>query len=163
MKKMIAFVAMLIAAPVVASEPADLSGLGLAGLQTVSDQAGMEVRGLSSSAYGAGLSTMRLFAIDPSTGSTANINMSSFNTASADATVGDPAQSDVGTSLAFSDISFSIGNTSGQTVEGNPTTGIESAFVITLGGQLGGFGSSGGNVSGFSFTPLSFGGVVGDP
>ncbi len=127
MKKILAFVAMLIAAPVVASEPADLSGLGLAGLQTVSDQAGMEVRGLSSSAYGAGLSTMRLFAIDPDTGATLNLNMSQFNTGSADGAVGAGSAVATGTALSFQGFDLAVGT-----------------FNVTLGGDVGGVGQSSG-------------------
>lgn len=144
MKKMIAFVAMLIAAPVVASEPADLSGLGLAGLQTVSDQAGMEVRGLSSSAYGAGLSTMRLFAIDPDTGATLNLNMSQFNTGSADGATDGSAVA-AGTALSFQGLALEVGD-----------------FEVTLGGDVGGVGQSSGQTA-FGNVVFDIGSAAGVP
>jgi len=58
MKKLIFAVAALLAAPVVASEPADLNQLGLGSLATVSEEAGLEVRGLSANANAISVSSL---------------------------------------------------------------------------------------------------------
>jgi hypothetical protein len=76
------FVLSLVAAfgisPVLADEPVNLAALGLGNLQQVSEEAGMKVRGMSSSAQGFSMASVSILLIDPNTGGQASIGQSSF-------------------------------------------------------------------------------------
>lgn len=66
MKKFVlSLVAALAISPVMAEDSVNLAGLGLGGLQPVSEAAGMEVRGLSSSAQGFSMAVASALIIDP--------------------------------------------------------------------------------------------------
>jgi hypothetical protein len=114
MKKMIfSMLALFAAVPAIASEPVQLSGLGLSDLQQVSEETGLQVRGLSSNAHSSGLTTIRAFAIDPSTGATFNANASNFARSSQDGTVGFEGSlgstASSNTFAGFNDLTFEIG------------------------------------------------------
>lgn len=81
MKKFVlSLVAALAISPVMADDSVNLAGLGLGGLQPVSEAAGMKVRGLSSSAQGFSMAVASALIIDPSSGSSARFDASAFNT-----------------------------------------------------------------------------------
>lgn len=147
MKKMIlSLLALVFAAPVMATEPSDLSGLGLSGLSVVSEEAGMEIRGLGGVAASSGLSTMRLFVIDPMTGSTFNANASNFSRGAEDtiapATITDPQLASAGTFAGFGSLALDIGDFS---------------FTFSGAAASGGNGSTGAAPDvGFSFNATSF-------
>jgi len=69
---------LVLAAPAVANEPTALDDLGLGGLQVVSEDAGMAVRGLSASAQGTGLSAFAAIVYDPISSSQFNFNSNNF-------------------------------------------------------------------------------------
>lgn len=137
---MLAFFA---AVPAMAAEPVELIGLGLSDLQAVSEEAGMEVRGLSSNAHSSGLTTIRAFAIDPATGSTFNANASNFAKSSQEGAVAENSDASSNTFAGFTALVFEVG--------GNPIA------------SLGGSGASSGlgttqsiTGAGFSFTTGGF-------
>jgi len=114
MKKMIlSLLAIALAAPVMASEPAELNSLGLGGLSVVSEESGMEVRGLSSSVYSSGLSAIRLFVIDPTTGSTFNANASNYSSGADDGTTVDISDIAAATTAGFDTLAVNIGGAAG--------------------------------------------------
>jgi hypothetical protein len=61
-----------------ASEPA-LEGLGLDGLQTISETEGMEVRGLAAVSNASGLSSLGAIFYDTTSGSKANLDLVNFS------------------------------------------------------------------------------------
>ena len=143
-KNVLMLVATLIAAPALAGHPEELQNLGLNGLEEVSEDAGLEVRGLSANAYASGLSTVRAFVIDPDTGSTFNANSSNFNRSSDSATGGDTVFASANSSVGFAELKFVVGQDGSQ-------------FGAVLDGLGFGSGASGTNfgnfdsVNGFQF------------
>ena len=146
MKRLIfSLLALCAAVPAMATEPVQLSGLGLTGIEAVSEEAGMEIRGLASNAHSSGLTTIRAFAIDPETGSTFNANASNFARSSNDGTVTDNSDASSNTFAGFIDLVFEVG--------GNP--------IASLGGSgaSSGLGTSqaiAGTGAAFSFTTGGF-------
>lgn len=109
MKKIaLCMIAALFAAPVVADEPIALESLGLVGLESVEDSAGLEVRGKSSNSYSSGLSAIRAFAIDPATGATFNANASNYSKSSEEGAVGADSTASAATFAGFTGLSFDI-------------------------------------------------------
>lgn len=148
MKKMIfSMLALFAAVPAIAAEPVELSGLGLSNLQEVSEEAGLEVRGLSSNAHSSGLSTIRAFAIDPSTGSTFNANASNFAKSSQDGTVAVDSNANSNTFAGFTALTFTVD-------AGAPAT----AWSATIGGSAAssGLGDTGAFLGQFGFTTGGF-------
>lgn len=117
-KTLLALFAMLVATPVMATEPTDLSSLGLSDIQVVSEDAGMQVRGLSSNAYSSGLSTVRAFAIDVATGATFNANASNFSSGSQDGVTTATSTAGASTFAGFNGLTFTTGLTALATLEG---------------------------------------------
>ena len=147
MKKMIlSLIAMVLAAPVMATEPSDLNGLGLAGFRVVSEDAGMEVRGLGAVASSSGLSTLRLFVIDPTTGSTFNANASNFSVSSEESTLAAPVAAGeevlansgsfaalTGLAVDINGFTFSVDGSAGSGGQGSSALAQDSAFTFTAG------------------------------
>ena len=67
MKKLFFVLGLLVSNVAIAGEPSDLSDLGLDSLQTVSEEVGNEVRGLSAAANSTGLSALTAIVYDPQT------------------------------------------------------------------------------------------------
>lgn len=149
MKRMIfSMLALFAAVPAMAAEPFELSGLGLSDLQAVSEEAGMEVRGLSSNAHSSGLSTIRAFAIDPATGSTFNANASNFAKSSQDGTAAIASDASSNTFAGFTALVFAVG--------GNPIADLSGSGASSGLGTTGNFGETvqfGFTTGGFTFTP----------
>jgi len=135
MKKLIFAVAALLAAPVVASEPADLNQLGLGSLATVSEEAGLEVRGLSANANAISVSSLALLFHDQGTGSQFNFESASLNFSDADGTVMEDVTAGAEAAAGNTAITFAV--------EGFSASLSQSALFS--GGQSGGNGP-------FSFT-----------
>lgn len=143
MKKIVFAIIALMAAPVVASEPADLAGLGLVGLQTVSDEAGMEVRGLSGSTYALSVGSMSTLLYDTATGNQVNLDVASLNFGDSDAAVGNVASS--GGEIT--------GGTAGLNLEVDGFSAVFGQSAFFAGGQtasLGNFAINGINVPSFN-------------
>jgi hypothetical protein len=62
-----------------ANEPVALEGLGLDGLQSISETEGKEVRGLAAQAYASGLSSLGAIFYDSASGSKANVDLVNFS------------------------------------------------------------------------------------
>ena len=145
MKRLIfSLLALCAAVPAMATEPAQLSGLGLTGFEAVSEEAGMEVRGLSSNAHSSGLTTIRAFAIDPATGSTFNANASNFAKSSQDGTAALNSDASSNTFAGFNTLVFEVGGNPIASLSGSGASsglgttqdiaGTGAAFNFTLGG-----------------------------
>jgi hypothetical protein len=80
MKKLFLVLGLLVGNVAIAGEPSDLSDLGLDSLQTVSEEVGNEVRGLSASANSTGLSALTAIVYDPQTSSQFNFATNNFST-----------------------------------------------------------------------------------
>jgi hypothetical protein len=75
-----AVAAMVMAASTVgATEPVSLDGVGLGGIEQISDAEGKSVRGLSASSAASGLSSLGAIFYDVTTGSKANIDLVNFS------------------------------------------------------------------------------------
>ena len=132
MKKIaLCMIAALFAAPVVADEPIALESLGLVGLESVEDSAGLEVRGKSSNSYSSGLSAIRAFAIDPATGATFNANSSNYSKASQEGSAADESVAQAATFAGFTALNFDIASTNGS---GTTTFGVDLAGSISSSG-----------------------------
>lgn len=151
MKRIIfSMLALFAAVPVMAAEPVELIGLGLSDLQTVSEQAGMEVRGLSSNAHSSGLTTIRAFAIDPLTGSTFNANASNFAKSSQDGTTIANSGTSSNTFAGFNALVFAVGGNPIASLAGSGTSaGLASTQDFSAAGPITFAFTSGG----FVFTP----------
>jgi len=150
MKKMIlSLLAIALAAPVMASEPAELNSLGLGGLSVVSEESGMEVRGLSSSVYSSGLSAIRLFVIDPSTGSTFNANASNYSSGSDDAVTTSISDIASATTAGFDVLEVNIGSFTFN-IDGNASSAGMGSTAIATAARDFAFDYTNG---GFSFVP----------
>ncbi|HBJ36984.1 MAG TPA: hypothetical protein DDZ51_19950, partial [Planctomycetaceae bacterium] len=109
----------------------------------VSEEAGMEVRGLSSNAHSSGLTTIRAFAIDPATGSTFNANASNFAKSSQDGTSAANSDASSNTFAGFAGLTFTVGTSTIANLSGSgASSGLGTTQTITSGA--------------FSFTPLGF-------
>jgi hypothetical protein len=82
MTRLCLLLVVVLAVPAMANEPTGLNDLGLGGLVEVSEEAGMEVRGMSSSAQATGLSAFAAIVYDPISSSQFNFNSNSFMQAS---------------------------------------------------------------------------------
>ncbi len=134
MKKIaLCVIAALFAAPVVADEPIALESLGLVGLESVEDSAGLEVRGKSANAYSSGLSAIRAFAIDPATGATFNANSSNYSKSSSDSTATTPGDSTASsvTLAGFSALSFDVGTFSADIAGSSATSGLGNNGAVS--------------------------------
>lgn len=151
MKKIIfSVLAMFAAAPLMASEPVELSGLGLSELEQVSDETGMEVRGLSSNAHSSGLTTIRAFAIDPATGSTFNANASNFAKAAQDGATTDNSDASSNTFAGFTSLVFEVGDNEIASLSGSgASSGLGTTQTIAPTAE---FAFTAG---GFTFTPIT--------
>lgn len=79
-KFLFAFVAALACGSFVsANEPVALEGLGLDGLQTISETEGKQVRGLAAISNASGLSSLGAIFYDIETGSKANVDLVNFS------------------------------------------------------------------------------------
>jgi len=67
------------ASTVVAAEPVELDGVGLGGIEQISDVEGKSVRGLSASSAASGLSSLGAIFYDVTSGSKANIDLVNFS------------------------------------------------------------------------------------
>jgi len=80
MKKTLAMVALsvLVAAPALADDgkvsQSQLASLGLGGMEVVSDDAGMQVRGMSSNAWATSMTLFNMVLFDPNSGANFNAN-----------------------------------------------------------------------------------------
>lgn len=150
MKRMIfSMLALFAAVPAMAAEPFELSGLGLSDLQAVSEEAGMEVRGLSSNAHSSGLTTIRAFAIDPATGSTFNANASNFAKSSQDGAVAANSDASSNTFAGFNALVFEVGGAPIASLSGS---GASSGLGTTQDITNGSFSFTSG---GFTFNPAA--------
>jgi len=150
MKRMIfSLLALCAAVPAMAVEPVEMSGLGLSGFEAVSEETGMEVRGLSSNAHSSGLTTIRAFAIDPATGSTFNANASNFAKSSQDGAVAANSDASSNTFAGFNALVFAVG---GNTIADLSGSGASSGLGTTqdITGSAFNF-----TASGFTFSPTA--------
>jgi hypothetical protein len=147
MKKFVmSLVAAFAISPVMAEDSVNLAGLGLGNLQPVSEEAGMEVRGLSASAQGMSMATATLLLIDPNSGSKVSFDASSFNFASDEnAGVDEVGTTSTAANLVFPALSLDTDN-EGVTFAGDVTTG-----ALFSQGQ-----GAGGGATGFTFTLPTF-------
>lgn len=125
MKKILFAAIAFLAAPVVASEPADLLGLGLDSMQVVSEQEGMQVRGLSSSSAAMSVNSLAGLIYDPLTGSQSNFEAASFNRSENDQTVSTASSSGAEASVGATALTMDVGTFSASI----------SQFALFAGGQ----------------------------
>jgi len=84
-KFLFALVAVLVCGSAVsANEPVALEGLGLDGLQSMSETEGKQVRGLAATSSASGLSSLGAIFYDTSSGSKANVDLVNFSAGSED-------------------------------------------------------------------------------
>jgi hypothetical protein len=137
MKKFILILALLVGNVAIASEPSDLSDLGLGSLQTVSEDVGNQVRGLSASANSTGLSALTAIVYDPTTSSQFNFATNNFSSSS-DENAGAASVSTTGaeTGAGISAFTITIGNFDAQFTAGllfgTGQAAGASDFVITF-------------------------------
>jgi len=119
MKKLFLILGLLVGNVAVANEPSDLTDLGLGTLQSVSEEVGNEVRGLSASANSTGLSALTAIVFDPATSSQFNFATNNFST-SADENAGAATIATTGaeTGAGISAFSINIGNFSASFTAG---------------------------------------------
>lgn len=125
MKKIVFAAFAFLAAPVVASEPADLLGLGLDSMQVVSEQEGMQVRGLSSSSAAMSVNSLAGLIYDPGTGSQSNFEAASFNSSDSQQTVNTANSSGAEASVGATALTMDVGSFSASM----------SQFALFAGGQ----------------------------
>lgn len=125
MKKIVFAAIAFLAAPVVASEPADLLGLGLDSMQVVSEQEGMQVRGLSSSSAAMSVNSLAGLIYDPGTGSQSNFEAASFNSSESQQTVNTANSSGAEASVGSTALTMDVGSFSASM----------SQFALFAGGQ----------------------------
>lgn len=125
MKKIVFAAIAFLAAPVVASEPADLLGLGLDSMQVVSEQEGMQVRGLSSSSAAMSVNSLAGLIYDPGTGSQSNFEAASFNSSDSQQTVNTANSSGAEASVGSTALTMDVGSFSASM----------SQFALFAGGQ----------------------------
>ncbi len=125
MKKIVFAAIAFLAAPVVASEPAGLLGLGLDSMQVVSEQEGMQVRGLSSSSAAMSVNSLAGLIYDPGTGSQSNFEAASFNSSDSQQTVNTANSSGAEASVGATALTMDVGSFSASM----------SQFALFAGGQ----------------------------
>jgi len=125
MKKIMFAALALMAAPVFASEPAELSGLGLGSMQVVSEQDGMQVRGLSSTSAAMSVNSLAGLIYDPATGSQSNFEAASFNSSSSAQTVNTANSSGAEAAIGSTALTMEVGTFSASM----------SQFALFAGGQ----------------------------
>lgn len=131
MKKVMFAALALFAAPVLASEPAELRGLGLDSIQAVSEQEGLQVRGLSSLSSAMSVNSLAGLIYDPATGSQTNFEAASFNNGSSEQTVNTANSSGAEASIGMTALSMEVGLFSASV----------SQFALFSGGQSGAQGT----------------------
>jgi len=137
MKKLFLILGLLIGNVAVASEPSDLSDLGLGSLQTVSEDVGNEVRGLSASANSTGLSALTAIVYDPTTSSQFNFATNNFSKSNDEnAGAATVATSGAETGAGISAFTIDIGNFSASfsagILFGTGQAAGASNFVVTF-------------------------------
>ena len=137
MKKLFLIFGLLIGNVAVASDPSDLSDLGLGSLQTVSEDVGNEVRGLSASANSTGLSALTAIVYDPTTSSQFNFATNNFSKSSDEnAGAATVATSGAETGAGISAFTIDIGNFSASfsagLLFGTGQAAGASNFVVTF-------------------------------
>lgn len=137
MKKLFLILGLLIGNVAVASEPSDLSDLGLGSLQTVSEDVGNEVRGLSASANSTGLSALTAVVYDPTTSSQFNFATNNFSKSNDEnAGAATVATSGAETGAGISAFTIDIGNFSASfsagILFGTGQAAGASNFVVTF-------------------------------
>lgn len=119
MKKLFLVLGLLISNVAVASDPSDLSDLGLGSLQTVGEDVGNEVRGLSASANSTGLSALTAIVYDPTTSSQFNFATNNFSKSNDEnAGAATVATSGAETGAGISAFNIDIGNFSASFTAG---------------------------------------------
>jgi len=131
MKKVMFAALALLASPVFATEPAELSGLGLDSMQVVSEQDGLQVRGLSSKSGAMSVNSLAGLIYDPATGSQTNFEAASFNSSSSAQTVNTPNSSGAEAATGMTALSLEVGLFSASI----------SQFALFAGGQSGSQGA----------------------
>ncbi|MFM8574275.1 MAG: hypothetical protein ACKOAU_21960 [Pirellula sp.] len=136
MKKLFLILGLLVGNVAVAGEPTDLTDLGLGALQSVGEEVGNEVRGLSASANSTGLSGLSAIVYDPTTSSQFNFNTNNFSTAADEnAGAGTDATTGVETAAGISAFTIDIGDFSAAFSSGLMFGGGQGAgsanFAIT--------------------------------
>jgi len=136
MKKVIFAIAALIAAPVVASEPADLNQLGLGSLAAVSEEAGMEVRGLAGATHAVAVNSMAVMFYDLASGSQFNFETASLNRSTGDGVVQENVTSGAEAAIGSTPIAFTVGDFSASlsqaAVFAGGQSGANSSFSFSL-------------------------------
>jgi len=137
MKKLFLILGLLVGNVAIASDPTDLADLGLGSLQSVSEEVGNEVRGLSASANSTGLSALTAIVYDPATSSQFNFATNNFST-SADENAGATTVAATGaeTGAGISAFDITIGGFSAQFTAGllfgTGQAAGASDFVVTF-------------------------------
>jgi hypothetical protein len=137
MKKLFLILGLLIGNVAVASDPSDLSDLGLGSLQTVGEDVGNEVRGLSASANSTGLSALTAIVYDPTTSSQFNFATNNFSKSNDEnAGAATVATSGAETGAGISAFNIDIGNFSASFTAGllfgTGQAAGASNFVVTF-------------------------------
>lgn len=136
MKKIIFAIAALMAAPVVASEPTDLNQFGLGGLATVSEEAGMEVRGLSGATHAVSVNSMAVLFYDLASGSQFNFETASLNRSTGDGVVQENVTSGAEAAIGTTALAFNVGDFSASLSQfagfAGGQSGANSSFSFSL-------------------------------
>lgn len=111
MRKIFLGLCLMCTGQALASEPLDLSSLGLSSIKTMTERSGNQIRGASSSAYATGLSSFMAVIYDPATGSQFNFSSNNFSRATDEnAGLGASSTAAVETAVGISQFEISIGN-----------------------------------------------------
>lgn len=136
MKKVIFAVLALFAAPVMANEPVDLLSYGLGEMQTVSEDAGMQVRGLSSTSAAMSVGSLAGLLFNPDNGSQINFESASFNSGASEQTVGTANSSGAEAAVGATALTFDMGTFSGNVGQfalfSGGQSGAQGAFTFSL-------------------------------
>ena len=109
MKKLVlTLVALAATTPAIASEPAELAGLGLAAMQEVSEQDGMQVRGLSAASASLSVASMSGLLFDPVSGDQVNIDLSQLTTSSGQMTGNEGSSAGGEAAVGFTGMAFDV-------------------------------------------------------
>lgn len=94
-----------------AAEPVNLKSLGLGSIKPMSERAGNQIRGASSSAYATGLSSFMAVIYDPATGSQFNFSSNNFSRSTDEnAGLGSSSTAAAETAVGISQFEITIGN-----------------------------------------------------
>lgn len=111
MRKMLLSLCLMCAGQALASEPVNLKALGLGSIKPMSERAGNQIRGASSSAYATGLSSFMAVIYDPATGSQFNFSSNNFSRSTDEnAGLGSSSTAAVETAVGISQFEITIGN-----------------------------------------------------